>query len=507
MSARIRSLCLALLMILVSLPVAGCGNSVAPSSEGASSSSSGSSGATPTPIPAPAVAEKPTYTVQRGEVVNMVEFTGRVSPSVEESLFFRQDGRVKVVNVERNDMVEVGTVLAELENDDIVRQLAQAQIELETAQDDLTTSEADTAYQASRTELTLQNQQLQLSKLQQSLEGAKSDVELAQLHLEDVKNGASPEELAVAQSQLEQAKNSLWSAQVRRDATCGQTKEADCDAAQATVQNAEEAVRIATINLQQLQDAPTEQDLAAAQAAYDGAVEAQKQAELDIQIQQNTITLTQMELDRLKSQTDSQLTAAVERAQLTVDRLQAQVEETQVISPIAGRVTSVGAYAGRSATAYNPVFIVADDSQLEIRADPVVSQLELLREGMTCSLELTAYPGRPIEGEITVLPYPYGSGGGSNVEDVDTSTHISFDPGDLSVEAGDVVNITVSLEKKEDVLWLPPAAIRTFSGRNFVVVQDADGQQHRVDVVIGIESDERVEIEMGLEEGQIVVGQ
>ncbi len=104
-----------------------------------------------------------------------------------------------------------------------------------------------------------------------------------------------------------------------------------------------------------------------------------------------------------------------------------------------------------------------------------------------------------------MLPYPYGSGGGSNVEDVDTSTHISFDPGDLSVEAGDVVNITVSLEKKEDVLWLPPAAIRTFSGRNFVVVQDADGQQHRVDVVIGIESDERVEIEMGLEEGQIVV--
>ncbi len=139
----------------------------------------------------------------------------------------------------------------------------------------------------------------------------------------------------MAQSQLEQAKNSLWSAQVRRDATCGQTKEADCDAAQATVQNAEEAVRIATINLQQLQDAPTEQDLAAAQAAYDGAVEAQKQAELDIQIQQNTITLTQMERDRLKSQTDSQRPPRWS-APIDVDRLQAQVEETQVISPIAG---------------------------------------------------------------------------------------------------------------------------------------------------------------------------
>jgi hypothetical protein len=53
---------------------------------------------------------------------------------------------------------------------------------------------------------------------------------------------------------------------------------------------------------------------------------------------------------------------------------------------------------------------------------------------------------------------------------------------------------------------LPPAAIRTFSGRKFVLV-DNQGRQSRVDVTIGIESAERVEIKDGLQENQIIIGQ
>jgi multidrug efflux pump subunit AcrA (membrane-fusion protein) len=54
------------------------------------------------------------------------------------------------------------------------------------------------------------------------------------------------------------------------------------------------------------------------------------------------------------------------------------------------------------------------------------------------------------------------------------------------------------------VLWLPPQAVRTFEGRKFVVVQEGDGQR-RVDVKIGIQSEDRVEIEEGLKEGQVAV--
>jgi multidrug efflux pump subunit AcrA (membrane-fusion protein) len=60
------------------------------------------------------------------------------------------------------------------------------------------------------------------------------------------------------------------------------------------------------------------------------------------------------------------------------------------------------------------------------------------------------------------------------------------------------------LEEKDDVLWLPTAAIYTLQGRTFVTLQEG-GRQRRVDVELGIESQEQVEILKGLEEGQVVV--
>ena len=70
---------------------------------------------------------------------------------------------------------------------------------------------------------------------------------------------------------------------------------------------------------------------------------------------------------------------------------------------------------------------------------------------------------------------------------------------------GDLVHVTAEVEHAEAVLWLPPQAIRNFNGRLFAVVQDGDVQR-RVDVRIGVEAEDRVEILEGVEEGQVIVG-
>jgi len=132
--------------------------------------------------------------------------------------------------------------------------------------------------------------------------------------------------------------------------------------------------------------------------------------------------------------------------------------------------------------------------------------MQKLSEGMEVSIALSAYPGKELKGAIAQLPYPYGGGGGStDIQDQDKRTLMTFDPEDLDLRSGDLVRVTVILERKADVLWLPPAAIRTFSGRKFVVIEE-DGRQRRVDVTVGIESEERIEIVEGVEEGQVVVG-
>ncbi len=69
-----------------------------------------------------------------------------------------------------------------------------------------------------------------------------------------------------------------------------------------------------------------------------------------------------------------------------------------------------------------------------------------------------------------------------------------------------MATVVIFLEQRDDVLWLPPTAVRSFQGRDFVVVQDGD-LQRRVDVRIGLESEDRVELLEGAELGQVVVGE
>jgi hypothetical protein len=61
------------------------------------------------------------------------------------------------------------------------------------------------------------------------------------------------------------------------------------------------------------------------------------------------------------------------------------------------------------------------------------------------------------------------------------------------------------LQVRENTLWLPPAAIRTFQNRTFVVLETPDGPRS-IDVQIGLQTDDRVEILAGVEEGDVVQG-
>ncbi|MHB1294346.1 MAG: efflux RND transporter periplasmic adaptor subunit [Anaerolineae bacterium] len=397
--------------------------------------------------------------------MNSISFTGRIAPAIEEPLFFRESGRVKKVYAKRDDMVEVGTLLAELENEDLVRERAQAEIELETATLNLEAARSETTYAVQRAEMALDVKRLQLSKLQE--QSNQPDVDIAQANLQRA-------EAAVKAAQKEHdVYNSAGTALALEQATID--------------------YQIATAN-------------------YNKAVESADQLALDIQIQQKDLAMAELDLAHLKATAvDPQLNKAVERAKLSVERLDAQVGNTQVLSPIAGKVTSISCYDGRDVEAYKTVFLVADEQKLEVSAEPMSTQLKDLVEGMQASVILSAYPGKELPGKIIQLPYPYGSGGGATLEDADKATHIEFDPQDLAVGSGDLVKVIVTLEQKDDVLWLPPAAIRTFSGRDFVEIEQ-DGVRRRVDVRIGIRAAERVEILEGTEgdvltEGQVVLGQ
>jgi multidrug efflux pump subunit AcrA (membrane-fusion protein) len=193
----------------------------------------------------------------------------------------------------------------------------------------------------------------------------------------------------------------------------------------------------------------------------------------------------------------------VQLAQINVDEIINKIDGMQVAAPFDGTVLVLTVDDGSLVEAYNPVAVVADLSKLELSVDPQGTDFEKLAKGMTATIEMINKPGSTMHGVIRRLPYTTNN---PNLADHDRTLRISLneDPISVGYELDDLVRAVVVLESKKDILWLPPQAIRTFEGRTFVVVQDGQGQR-RVDVELGIQAEDKVEILSGLEEGQIAI--
>jgi multidrug resistance efflux pump len=201
---------------------------------------------------------------------------------------------------------------------------------------------------------------------------------------------------------------------------------------------------------------------------------------------------------------------AVERAQILFDQanlfavdVDDAIADAQIIAPFDGTILFLGITEGRPAQAFQRAVVVGDTTQLEVQAELTGQELTGLTEGMVVMVDLFNAPGVPVEGVIRQLP----SFSNTN-DDANQLTRIELETRDFELNAR--VRIKVVIESKEAVLWLPPQAVRQFEGRNFVVLQEDDGQR-RVDVKLGIVTGDRVEILFvegveNLSEGQAVVG-
>ena len=229
----------------------------------------------------------------------------------------------------------------------------------------------------------------------------------------------------------------------------------------------------------------------------------------ELAAQQKAVELAQIELERLSAGVSPLLQNDVTRAQYAVEKLNQEIADARIIAPFDGKLLSVSLTPGKAVIAYQPMATLADVTQMEASADLLSDQLESMAEQMPVTLVLSNRPGVILHGVLRRLPYPYGSGGtGQTIEEKDKSTRVTIleSAAEGEYALGDLVRVTVELQRKAGVLWLPPQAVRNFNGRRFAVVQDGDVQR-RVDVKLGIQAEDRVEIVEGLQAGQTVVGQ
>ena len=149
-----------------------------------------------TPYPTSPALAKPTYTVQRGDVVELAHFSGRIEPVVEKELYFHITGRIRTVYVKEDDPVKAGQVLADLEGvDELQHQEAVAKIQIQRSQiqADIAQLNLDYFLKTNSTKAPGYAQQLALHQRQ---------VDLAQLDVTSASLGLTELQSSIANTQL-----------------------------------------------------------------------------------------------------------------------------------------------------------------------------------------------------------------------------------------------------------------------------------------------------------------
>lgn len=414
--------------------------------------------ATITSIPTAPAAARPKYTVQRGNVEEIFEFSGRWQPRDQMELSFEINGTIRQVNVRQGDAVSTGQLLADYQIEDLEEQLVSAELSLETAQTNLETGTGTDVQSVEDAEIRLANAKLSLEQTKASRDwtgvaNARISLDAAQRDLEDAEQAYQE-----ALSHPEQGASAV-------------------DNAYTQLLNAQDSLR-------------------RAENSYFSAAQSYNNAEFNIKQQENSVIEAELALERARSgQGDPSGLENLRQAQLKVDQLKTDIARSSLYAPMDGVILEVSISPGDQVTAYNAVITIGLPEPKEVIASLAIGDAQNLSAGMVGVCQIANKPETAVQCAVRRIP-------GSN-RDADQTTRIGA--GFENLTDGQLIQVYMPLQIRENVLWLPPAAIRTFQNRTFVVLDTPDGQRS-VDVELGLQTDDRVEIISGVNEGDVVVG-
>lgn len=524
-----------LIALVTGLLISGCAAPSTPSPSQptaaattvATASSFGGIGQSPTsaaePTATAAEPARPTFTVQRGEIVNQMTLDGRVA-QVQQGIAFSEDGILKEVFVAVGDTVEQGQLLAELDLSDLQSQLGQAQMVYE--QDQRAVNQA-------------------IARGQIEVRQAQVDLEAAQTALEQARQPAKPDEISRARAAVQQADAELQTVRNNMSQDKNQALR-ELETAVTRLQIAQDLYGYAKLDFEknpreesedlfiQRRDelVAAEDNVRRAQIAYDTArsnevsqiqraegVAAAARADLDrllagpdrflIAEAQQQVKQAQINLDAAQQRAvaDPELSKQAARSLAEVERIQQQLTGRRLLAPLSGEVVALEAVPGMAVRAASPIMMVANSAMREVIVEAPATSVAAgsnsrLVAGQSVEIAFARYPGQTLTGVVARVP------GRALSDTVEPSTEyaITYNPGELALDIGDLAQVEVVLGKVNGALWLPPEAVRVNRDRAFVMMMNGSEEQ-RVEIQTGIITEERVEIISGLVEGDVVLGE
>lgn len=291
--------------------------------------------------------ERPTVKVERGSIVDAVRVLGRVVAESEESLFFKQNGRLKGIYVQYNQAVVKGTLLADLETGALETQIQNSELSLQDQERNL--SKARTQAATGQADVTL---------AELAVDQAERDLEKAREALTEAQAGPTALERAQAQTAYTKATSDHAAAlkaleRAERDLAAYQSG-APVDLKvqrELALSTAEEAVRAAEIKLEQVKSGNPETQVLGQEStlrAREQALESANQA-----------------VDRERKTLKEQISNIADKYRQDLRKFAVEIEEE--LDEIFDAIKQLGRFAPGGRDAFDRLLDEFDELQLSFR--------------------------------------------------------------------------------------------------------------------------------------------
>ena len=186
-----------------------------------------------------------------------------------------------------------------------------------------------------------------------------------------------------------------------------------------------------------------------------------------------------------------------------VERAEAELASASLTAPFEAVVVEIMATPGETVAKGQPVVLISDPSQVEVRATVIEEDLPLVSPGQPVELFFDAQPADPVEGRIVRIVPQRVRGENRPLYHV----YISVGRPPDGVLPGMTADASITVDRRPGVLRLPRSVIRAAPAGKAVVKVWAEGRKEERTVAVGLRGDVNVEIVDGLTEGDMVVAE
>ncbi len=446
-----------------------------------------------------------TFEAIRGDITQIVTANGNIETATQKNYSLQAAGEI-LLALEKGDVFQKGDILFKVDNSRTELAILQAEENIYLAQSALEQARIGYKQGLESNHIAVQMAQLNNELAQLNTENAFISFRDAQ-RLADRSNSYAAATVGIAQVSLENSQiaiedsvQSVADAQKAVQDAKNAPAEASLSAAEAQVKNSESAYRSA------------EAQLKSAQAAYD-QTKAQSAAQIhsaeaaidQVQISQSmtywsTLGETQYAANqiRLSRESITQAEYQINLAEIGLEMARLDLDKNVIIAPFDGMIYaapfSKGEYAGPGMSVLS---IISDDFIIHSNIDETdIMKLEI---GQEVDFTLDAYFGEAFQGEITYI---------SPIADI-VAGIVSFRVEVTPKEAerllyGLSANLTIITDKAQDVVLVPPEAVYSQDGREYVDLL-VDGQILPVEIETGVISFNHIEIKSGVNAGDQII--